>query len=1085
MPSECPPRPALVGFHLGTLPAEEVDAVAAHVETCTGCEAELQRLDAATDSLIAGLRAPPTRPPTDSPELPGYEIVAPIGRGGMGVVYEARQTSLNRSVALKRLPAGRASARARAEAEALGRLRHPNIVQIHEVAEHAGALYLVLELIPGGSLAGRLRGRPQPPAAAAELVRTVARAVHFAHATHIVHRDLKPSNILLDPRDAGPTRYGVPKVADFGIAKHLTADTSETRDGDILGTPGYMAPEQASGKLDETGPAADVYALGAILYEMLTGRVPLQGTTPLETLELLRHEEPVPPRQLQPGVPRDLETICVKCLQKDPGRRYSDAEALAADLDAFLAGRPITARPVGAVERAVKLARRHPGRTVAIAATAMVVLGAAVAADTVRSQRAADRVAAEERRLNDLRAADLAAADRERAARAADLIDALATAQTPVVSRIIADLAPVRDHARAKVRDLAAQPIGTKPGLHGRMAALAIDAGPAAELADYLPTCRPDEVGPLRDLLRPRSAEVAPRLWAILADAGADPGGRLRAACALARLTPDDPRWKGVAPAVADVLVGEYSLGAAAWADALAPVRAALIPELMTRYPAARQRLRSGKLGESEFAAEVSGLDRTAGLLARYTADRPSDLAELTMTVEARHHPPFARAIVAHRGAVVPLLRAELGKTAAGPAAEALAVRQANAAAVLLALDEADALWPVLKHSPDPTARSHLVHRLAAVGTDPAALVRRFRAGPDVSVRRAILLALGEFPLTALPAGDREALTTELLSVYRDHPDPGLHAATDWLLRQKWGRTEDLTRIDGELARRTNHPDPTDGVKDWFVNTRRQTFAVVRGPVEFVMGSPPTEPGRPTASEDLHTKRIDRSFAIAAREVTVAELLQAVPDHEWGKDYSPGPDTPAVKVGWYRAAAYCNWLSGVNGIPEDQWCYEPIDKGNYTEGMRIKPGHLALAGYRLPTEAEWEYAARAGAATARHFGRSDELLSHYAWWMKNSDDRARPVGRLKPNDLGLFDMLGNALEWVEDPAVRYDPEARLDQENTNFLIVTERRSRVQRGGSFLYQPAALRSAARFPHYPGLNVNNSMGFRPARTILPGR
>ncbi|HEX5273557.1 MAG TPA: serine/threonine-protein kinase, partial [Gemmataceae bacterium] len=349
-------------------------------------------------------------PPGEVPPLPGYEILGRLGRGGMGVVYRARQTRLNRLVALKRIrpETERDLARSRTEAEALARLGHPNIVQIHEVLEHEGSVYLVLELVEGGSLADWLGGLPQPPREAAALLEAVAGAVHSAHAQGIIHRDLKPANILLSLSRERPASADssfretinrsrlnecVPKVTDFGIAKRLSADSGGTREGDLLGTPAYMAPEQAVGRLEQIGPPTDVYGLGCVLYEMLTGRVPLLGETALDTLLLTRTEEPIPPRRLQPKVPRDLETICLKCLEKDPQRRYASAQALADDLRRYLAHEPIRARPAGRAERLLKWARRRPA--VAALTVCLALLTAAAAAGgalyNVRLRRERDR----------------------------------------------------------------------------------------------------------------------------------------------------------------------------------------------------------------------------------------------------------------------------------------------------------------------------------------------------------------------------------------------------------------------------------------------------------------------------------------------------------------------------------------------------------------------------------------------------------------------------------------------------------------------------------------------------------------------
>ncbi|MFI5456507.1 MAG: WD40 repeat domain-containing serine/threonine protein kinase [Isosphaerales bacterium] len=304
------------------------------------------------------------------PAIAGYEIRGELGRGGMGVVYRARQVRLNRPCVVKMILGGahagaEAVARFLAEAEAVARLQHPSIVQIHHIGEAGGLPFFELEYVEGGSLDRRLNGTPWPAQRAVELIEPLARGVAEAHRQGIVHRDLKPGNVLL-------TADGTPKLTDFGMARSLAAESGLTRTHSIMGSPAYMAPEQAAGHTHHAGPAADVYSLGAILYELLTGGPPFRGTTPLEILDQVRNAEPVPPSRLVPGLPRDIETIALKCLQKEPGKRYDSAAALAEDLRRFLGGEPIVARPVAPWERAWRWCRRHPAPASLTAAVVLV-----------------------------------------------------------------------------------------------------------------------------------------------------------------------------------------------------------------------------------------------------------------------------------------------------------------------------------------------------------------------------------------------------------------------------------------------------------------------------------------------------------------------------------------------------------------------------------------------------------------------------------------------------------------------------------------------------------------------------------------
>ena len=358
------------------------------------------------------------------PAIPGYEVLRELGRGGMGVVFQARQVKADRVVALKMLLAGghaREELRGRfqVEAEAVARLQHPNIVQVFEVGEHDGLPFFSLEFCSGGTLADRLRSGPLAASEAAALVETLARAVRAAHQAHVLHRDLKPGNVLLagGDRDA-PLSQLTPKVSDFGLARKLDA-AGPTLSGDVLGTPSYMAPEQAAGQTREQGTAVDVYSLGVILYECLTGRPPFRAATALETLQQVRHAEPVAVRQLVPGVPRDLETICHRCLQKDPRKRYTGADALADDLHRFQRGEPIRARPVGRLERAARWCRRYP-----VVAVLLVLLAAALGGALVEWRAATEneenekkqRLATEaQKKIADQATEDaLASAERER-----------------------------------------------------------------------------------------------------------------------------------------------------------------------------------------------------------------------------------------------------------------------------------------------------------------------------------------------------------------------------------------------------------------------------------------------------------------------------------------------------------------------------------------------------------------------------------------------------------------------------------------------------------------------------------------------
>jgi formylglycine-generating enzyme required for sulfatase activity len=378
------------------------------------------------------------------------------------------------------------------------------------------------------------------------------------------------------------------------------------------------------------------------------------------------------------------------------------------------------------------------------------------------------------------------------------------------------------------------------------------------------------------------------------------------------------------------------------------------------------------------------------------------------------------------------------------------------------------------------------------MGADIRAVVKRLDKEPDVTIRRAVLLSLGEFDEKELAPGERKLVMAKLFEVYRTAADPGLHAAAEWLLRQ-WKQGQKLKEIEQEWVKdKAQRQQRLEGIRQelakgkgearprWYVNGQGQTMVVIPGPVELRMGSPPGEEGR-SYIETWHRRRIGRAFAIAATSVTVEQILRFRASYEYSH-LSPTGDCPMPGQSFYQAAEYCNWLSKQEGLPDKEWCYGPNKEGKYEEGMKLAPDYLKRTGYRLPTEAEWEFACRAGAVTSRYYGESETVLEKYAWYLSNANGRTWPVASLKPNDLGLFDMHGNVWTWCEN---RYlgaivDQGGKGLEDKEEGLIIKDKESRVLRGGSFSYAASSLRSAGRNwlePTYRNPNV----GIRLARTI----
>jgi serine/threonine protein kinase/formylglycine-generating enzyme required for sulfatase activity len=419
-------------------------------------------------------------------------------------------------------------------------------------------------------------------------------------------------------------------------------------------------------------------------------------------------------------------------------------------------------------------------------------------------------------------------------------------------------------------------------------------------------------------------------------------------------------------------------------------------------------------------------------------------------------------------------------------AIESQARQQARVAVTLCRLGHSDLIWDLLDQSSNLNRRAYLIDQLP-LGAPAELLANRLLTETKSGVRRAIILAIGGFTEEQLSGPQRQALVTKLLQWYRDDPDPGVHSAISWLLRHgkqgekprklDWGQGAALARIDAELG---GEPDRGRG---WYFSKTGQTMVVFQDVGSFQMGSPSDEHDRDPNDEKRHLQHINRSFAMATTPVTNRQYLQFLKPgvkalNFADNKYSPDADSPAAPVTWYEAARYCNWLSQQEGIPEDEWCYpEKID-----DGTKLPRDYLSRTGYRLPTEAEWEYACRAGTFTTRYFGSAQDLLDRYAWFQDNAGNRAWPVGQLKPNDFGLFDALGNTWQWCQESwdkaAARSKEKSVRDTEDTE--PVSDKKYRPARGGGFGNAGGEVRCASRDKYYPFM-VNEAIGFRVARTI----
>jgi serine/threonine protein kinase/formylglycine-generating enzyme required for sulfatase activity len=676
--------------------------------------------------------------------------------------------------------------------------------------------------------------------------------------------------------------------------------------------------------------------------------------------------------------------------------------------------------------------------------------------------------------------------ERRKATYAAGLVQSLLNADTAQVKEIIGALSEYRQWADPLLKEE-----NNNAGLHSRqklhtsLALLPVDASQVKYLTDRLLDAEAGEISVIRDALLPHKDQLAGNLWTVVESPDKDrQAQRLRAAAALAKYDPESANWGKFSPLVVNDLVQENTVYLLYWSDAYRPVKDSLLAPL-------------GDIFRDRSPERAAKRMQATNLLADYAADNPPVLANLLMDADEQQfaviYPKFKQQSA--RG--LPLLMGELDKKlpAEMPSSDekrdTLARQQANAAVALLRMNQPARVWPLLKHSPDPRVRSYLTHYLSPLGVDAEKVINRLNAEPDITIRRALLLALGEYGETDLPLATRQVLLPQLQAMYRSDADPGLHAASEWLLRQ-WKQDAWLQEINAQwatdkagrakrwesiqqLVRKYHENTPPQ----WYVNTQGQTFVVIPGPVEFLMGSPISEKDR-IPHEAQHKRRIGRSFALATTPVTLAQYRSLTKDkYEIGETFTYDANLPVVAIDWYMAVKYCNQLSQAEGIPEAQWCYEI--RG---DEIRLKANYLSLSGYRLPTEAEMEYATRAGAVTSRFYGETEELLGHYAWYAKTTSDILRPVSRKKPNDLGFFDVQGNCSTFCQQVAADY-PTAKGDEpieDQEGDIVVRATDHLVLRGTSFRYQASVMRSAVRSDSVPTARYNG-IGFRLARTFIP--
>ncbi len=1011
-----------------------------------------------------------TRPSSQvlPPSPPGlrFRKIRDHARGGLGVVFVALDSELNREVALKEIkpafadhPEGRA--RFLLEGEITGGLEHPGIVPVYGLGRYEdGRPFYAMRFIKGDSLKEAIdrfhladSDRNRDPGTRSVELRDLLRrfldvcnAVAYAHSRGVLHRDLKPNNIMVG-------RFGETLVVDWGLAKVVgrpegdgsseptlrpssASGTGETIPNSALGTPGYMSPEQAAGRIDQLGPATDVYSLGATLYAVLVGHGPFRGLNAEAAVAMAIVGRFPRPREANRSVPRALEAVCLKAMAARPGDRYPSPLELAEDLKKWLADERVSAYREPLPARAWRWARRH--RTALVAAGWSLVLALAVGGFQVW------------RRADDRRRAD-------------DLVDRLIRGDVADSPALAEALVPLREFAEPRLTRLASSS-DRSLALRVSLALLRMDPGRAEGLASRIFVEPPEVAAVLIRQLRP----FGDRLSALLPEMarGGGASARLRAESAGVAFSPEASRGPEWFEAVARDLLAEDPGAAQVWSGFLDPFGRGLLVPLKTAY---RSRVYDGQRPEEK--------GRARALIERFAGDDPSLRIDLLPDAE----PEFFERLISQ----IPPGAASAGHPALAPLAplpplalippltpdprpdDALDRRRAQAAVARSRLDPSADLVEFLDRSPDPNLRSHLIRLFGELGGDWKRIRDRLLDRDDPpGVRSALILILGDLS-AAIPREARDSLVVRLLPVYRNDRDPGVHGALARLL-DRIGAIETRREADSTLARL----GPRAG-QGWFVAPGGHTMVVVR-PQKFAFGSPNDETGRERGDLDRETASIDTEYAIGAREVTWGEFRRFLAatkgkvvhysgDQEGGLD---ADDLPAISVTWFVAMQFCRWLSEQEGFGEDQMCYPKVEA--IGPGFRPDPVLGQRLGYRLPTEKEWECAARAGASSARSYGRSDALLGGYAVF---GVERPARVGTRLPNEWGLFDTLGNVAEWCNDLY-----ETRPDR---NGIVAP---FRVQRGGSFaLPYPGYVRDAHRDGYSPEL-VNMTVGFRVARFMI---
>ena len=981
---------------------------------------------------------------TNLPErIGGYDTIGRLGEGSFGVVLKCRDTKLDRLVAIKLQKLNPLQERARVdrfllEAKSAAQLRHPNIVPVFEFGEFAGNQYIVYEFIDGQQLDHWLKNNPQASLRQQiEMLAQMADALHYAHSMGIVHRDIKPANILIDVKNE-------PHVADFGCAKQENVNTEHTIDGAMMGTPAYMSPEVTQGFANRADGQADVWALGVILYELLVGHRPFQGKLS-EMFHQIANTEPKRPRQIDPKIPVDLETITLKCMEKDRHRRMANCQDLADDLRCWLDGRPIKSRRVGVFERTMLWAKRNPSTASLLAAIAaclvLLAVGSLLYSVNIRLQQ------------------------QEILSRR---IDALGTAAPEELPGIIADL---QNLGAGSIKQVQERQQGETDPFPFQLAVVGLtkndsSANQAAltQLTTLLTSASPGQIKAALQVSSSELKSATPTLWEIVQNPDRPELSRLKAACVLANAATNHENWDSISPAVTRFLL-------AAPADQ--------VPDYCEMLQPVAKKLRATTL--DFYSDPDDSVNQRAALIASwlYQDDVPT-LIQLGLQGHDGQLQRLKRAFQYQAQTILATLQRPESDNEHQLCNYFLiqALCQKLTKNVPQTDQNTDWMEPLRARGSSPLnpIRYQMIERIGLSGVDVELLESLIVNHPWQQRREAksdpqlmgLVLALNGYDRQQL-FKRRTPLEAQLLQLFQQHFDVGVHSACRFVLQQ-WGAEESLATATKQIQ----STNPIDGFT-WHEDPSGICFAIFDAVNDFAFG-PQKDSQKSVPNVVLaERKSIPRRFGISTHELNFQQFadIENKVKQRWAQgekffgneaelaaylktlnqiqsqrmqDSRGNPITfvaghPMNQVTWRDVALYCRGLDDLMDVAKDQNVYElSFQKRTW----RAKPfdDSLSRTGYRLPTSAEWEYACRADSSTRFFFGEATSVLDSYVTCIENSRSQPRPVGSLKPNLFGMFDMQGNVAEWchdttLENPILRRVRDQHFDESSDDFSVFRE------------------------------------------------